>query len=147
MKWEEEISQIIAKAENKEIAEIMTKFREVGRSSPCSHFTGLSLKCRLNHELDCLTCPEYEPHETLGNLGRGYAEYECGKVIHLVDDVQTDGFYRSGPALCRRWPDGESDAVEVYPANSWDEVIQTFGEQKICKRCLKAFKEDQKGDE
>lgn len=142
MKWEEEVAQIIALAENKEVEEVLQKFREVGRISPCVQFSALACKCRLDHVLDCLNCSDYEPHETPGDLGIGYAKYETGRVIHLVDDLQTDGFNRSGPALCHRWPDEEFDAVEIYPVTSWAEIIQAYGEKKICKRCLKAYKDE-----
>jgi len=84
--------------------------------------------------------PHYQPQETLGNLGKGFACYEEGKVVHLVDDIETDGYYRSGICLCNRLPDEALDAVEIYPVETFEEIVNEFGEDNICKICLKAFK-------
>jgi bacterioferritin-associated ferredoxin len=84
--------------------------------------------------------PHYQPQETLGNLGKGFACYEEGKVVHLVDDIESDGYYRSGICLCNRLPDEEVDAVEIYPVETFEEIVNEFGENNICKICLKAFK-------
>jgi bacterioferritin-associated ferredoxin len=142
MKWEDEIIKIIERKENADLKEAAKLFRAAGRSGPCNHFHPFPPQCGLKQELDCLTCPHYQPQEIGGNLGQGFARYENGKVVHLVGDIESDGYYRSGVCLCNRLPDEEVDAVEIYPADTFEEIVEEFGEDNICKICLKAFKED-----
>ena len=142
MKWKDEIISIIEQKEKADLKEAAKLFRAAGRSGPCNHFHPFPPECGLKQELDCLTCPHYQPQETVGNLGKGFACYEDGKVVHLVDDIESDGYYRSGICFCNRLPDEAVDAVEIYPVDTFEEIVENFGEENICKICLKAFKKD-----
>jgi len=141
--WEDEIGEIIAKKEREGLEEVKERLREVGRSAPCRYFFAVPPRCSLRHELDCLTCPDYKPHETPGRWTKGYAVFESGRVIHLVEDVESDGFYRSGRALCGRMLSEEEMAVEIYPLESFDELAEEMGErypgQNVCRKCRGAL--------
>ncbi|MFH0941845.1 MAG: hypothetical protein V1823_02325 [Chloroflexota bacterium] len=68
--------------------------------------------------------------------------FEFGRVIHLVEHLESDGFYRSGRALCGRILSEEKMAVEIYPLESFDELDeQMIGKQypseNICRKCQK----------
>ena len=141
--WEDAVAEIIANKEREAIEEAKGRLREVGRLAPCRYFLLFSPRCSLNHEINCLTCPDYEPHETPGRWSKGYAIFEDGRVIHLVEDVESDGFFRSGRALCGRMLSEEEMAVEIYPLESFDqldeEISQLYRGQNVCKKCQRTL--------
>jgi hypothetical protein len=142
VKWKDEIIKIVVQKENAATESAAKLFRSAGRISPCYFFHGYPPECSFKEELDCLTCPHYQPQEIIGNLGKGFACYEGSEIVHLVDDIESDGYYRSGLCLCNRLPDEESDAVEIYPFDTLNGVVKEFGENNICKICLKVFKKE-----
>ncbi len=137
MSWEQEIAEIFANKEKADIADFREKLREAGRSAPCRNFFAVPPRCFLGHELDCLICPDYQPHETPGTWDKGYALFECGRVVHLVRSVVSDGFYRSAKALYGRWLSEEDDAVEIYPLDSFDELPTDLATKTVCRLCQK----------
>lgn len=64
-------------------------------------------------------------------------------MIHLVKDVESDGFYRSGRALCGRMLSEEEMAVEIYPLESFDQLVEEMGErysgQNVGRKCQGAL--------
>jgi hypothetical protein len=137
--WEDEVASIIASKEGQALEEAKESLREVGRSAPCRYFFAMPPRCGLRRDLDCVACPDYKPHETPGRWSKGYAVFESGRVIHLVEDVESDGFYRSGRTLCGRMLSEEEMAVEIYPLESFDqldeEIREMYPRQRICRKC------------
>lgn len=140
--WEDEIGEIIARKEREGLEEVKERLRGWALS-PLPVFFAVPPRCSLRHELDCLTCPDYKPHETPGTWTKGYAIFEAGRVIHLVKDVESDGFYRSGRALCGRMLSEEEMAVEIYPLESFDQLVEEMGErypgQNVGRKCQGAL--------
>ena len=144
-RWEDEISGIIARKERRELEQAKARLKEAGRFAPCRHFTSFPPTCHRWHELHCLTCPDYAPQETPGELGKGYATFESGNVIHLVEHVRSDGYYRSGRALCGRLLSEEKMAVEIYPLESFAELDELKNEEahaegSICRTCRRRYR-------
>jgi hypothetical protein len=129
------IEQLIKQQLSPELAEMVIKS---GRLAPCLYLyivfspsQALMGLCKKGHKLDCLNCPGYEPTETPGELGDGIAQFEYGRVIHLVKSIESDSYYRSGTTLCGREIDEQSMAVEIYP----DKDISDIPKKAICKKC------------
>jgi hypothetical protein len=148
MRWENEVKKIMTKTGKYTAVEITKMLRDAGQKSPCKHLhinfeklPELKTQCALSLDMSCLTCGQYEPYEKPGELGPGYACYDTAPKMHLVEFVQTDGFNRSGQALCGRWPDEELEAVEIYPAE-WKKVVKEFGSGSICENCLEWYNEE-----
>lgn len=137
--WKDEIAKIFINKEKQELEEARERMREVNRLAPCRNFSVIPPRCKLHHELDCLTCPDYEPHEIPGRWSKGYAFFEAGRVIHLVEDVESDGFYRSGKTLCGRMLSEEEMSVEIYPLESFDQLTEETGDlyqnRIVCRKC------------
>ncbi len=142
MNWEDEVTKIIARKERETLEEYRERLRESGRAAPCQHFVAFPPQCNLRHELDCLTCADYEPQETPGTWSKGYAVFEYGRVIHLVEDVESDGFYRCGRTLCGRMLSEEYMVVEIYPLESYSQLEEDTGEpyhgRNVCRKCKEA---------
>ncbi len=151
--WEDEIAEIIAKSADETLEQTRQRFKEASRAAPCRHGYALPPSCSLGYELHCLTCADYEPPETPGEIGMGmgFALFEDGSVVHLVRGVLTDGYYRCGKALCGRVLAEETMAVEIYPidyAEELDELakgeLQAEG-RDVCRKCHKEyFREDRR---
>jgi hypothetical protein len=149
-KWEYQILEILARKQEEEIEEYKEKLRRVGRLAPCRHIA-LELKeaftaiCTIGKGLGCLICSEYEPEEEPGHWNHGYAVFEFGRVMHLLNDVESDGYWRSGLTLCGRNINEEDDNVEIYPLNSFDEIFDEPNLEKtdsgICKKCQRKYLE------
>jgi len=142
--WEDEISEIMARKKGEELQELKQRFKEVGRSAPCRHLSTIPPQCSLRHELNCLACPDYRPHEMPGKWSKGYAVFESGSVIHLVEHLESDGFYRSGRALCGRILSEEKMAVEIYSLESFDELDEQMKGAPypiggICRKCQGSY--------
>ncbi|MBN1856330.1 MAG: hypothetical protein JW846_05180 [Dehalococcoidia bacterium] len=140
--WEDELAEIIARKDGERLEQAKTRLRDVGRGTPCRHFSGLSRECKLGYELYCLTCQDYEPHETPGSWDKGYAMFENGRVLHLVKNVKSNGFFRSGWTLCGRALSEEDMAVEIYPLETFEQVEEVtkeplFSDRRICRSCLR----------
>ena len=68
--------------------------------------------------------------------------FEYGKVVHIVENAETDGYYRSGVSLCGLVLSEEDMAVEIYPAETLEEVAEASRELAdsfgpVCLRCMK----------
>jgi hypothetical protein len=151
-KWEYQILEILARKQEEETEEFNEKLRRAGRLAPCRYIalesTGsLTINCIQGKELSCLTCSEYEPEEQPGHWNHGYAVFESGRVIHLLNHVESDGYWRSGITLCGRILNEEYDDVEIYPLDSFDEIFSELNLKKsdpgICKKCQKKYQAKQ----
>jgi hypothetical protein len=113
--------------------ELAQDFQKADRLAPCAHFSALSAilhvnPCKLGYELDCLNCSNYEPHEPPGPLEPAICVFENGKVYHVMEFAESDGFYRQGMTLCGRFVDEEADDVEIYGG-------ETLSGMRLCKKC------------
>jgi len=73
----------------------------------------------------------------------GRAVFESGRVIHLFNQVESDGYWCSGLTLCGRILTEEYDNVEIYHLDSFDEIFNELNlkksDQGICKKCQKKY--------
>ena len=147
-KWEYQILEILAKKQEEELEEFKEKLRRAGSLAPC-RYIALELKdaitaiCIRGKVLGCLTCSEYEPEEEPGYWSHGYALFESGRVIHLLNDVESEGYWRSGLTLGGRILNEEYDDVEIYPLDSFNEIFNGLNLKEcdpgICKKCQKKY--------
>jgi hypothetical protein len=120
--------------------QMLELFRQVGRLPLCHQCKKLKPE-QAFPELDCLTCPEYGIHEVEGNIGKGFALYDNSAIVHLVDNINSDGIYRSGNCFCGLWSNEESNPVEMFCVTDLSGLICNIGEAVVCKQCLAAFKQ------
>ncbi len=107
--------------------ELAGEFEKRGRLAPCLYFSGLG-HCHLGYQLDCLNCPKYEPHEPPGPFKEAICEFETGRVYHIMEFAESDGFYRRGKTLCGIFVDEGVYTVEIYGA-------MTLRERRLCQKC------------
>jgi len=112
------------------LEELAQEFEKVGRSAPCAYFSALPgvHPCKLGHELDCLNCSKYEPHEPPGTLESAICEFSESEVSHIMEFAESDGFYRCGETLCGRLVDERAQDVDIYDDES-------FSQRRPCKKC------------
>lgn len=131
-----ELEEILKRKEvGSTLQELAQEFKEAGRLAPCKYFSALApdrlalgAHCKLGHELDCLNCPTYEPHERPGSLESAICLFEQGKVYHIMRFAESDGYYRWGQTLCGRFVDERVYDVEIYDG-------ETFSQSELCKKC------------
>ena len=112
------------------LEELAQEFERAGRSAPCAYFSALPgvNPCKLGYELDCLNCSKYEPHERPGPLESAICEFSEGRVYHIMQFAESDGFYRRGETSCGRFVDEIAEDVEIYDD-------ETFSVRRPCKKC------------
>jgi hypothetical protein len=124
--WQSQLERLIDRKNEQESA-----YRQVMkmRSAPCNNFSGYQGTCHLGLEIDCLNCTRYEPWEPPGPLDEDISmcEYETGRVYHLMEYAESDGYYRRGRTICGRYVDEKTDEVVIY------EGIDS--ERKFCEYC------------
>lgn len=125
-----ELEKILQRTETKfTLEELARELEKKGRLAPCLYFSGLTSDCmQLGHELDCLNCPDYEPHEPPGPLDEAICEFELGKVYHVMEFAESDGCYRLGRTLCGRFVDERVDDADIYDHKA-------FSQRRPCRRC------------
>jgi hypothetical protein len=145
-KWEYQILEILARKQVGDFEEFKEKLRRAGRLAPCRYIAlesigSLTATCFQGKELSCLTCSEYEPEEEPAHWNHGYAVFGSGRVIHLLNDVESNGYWRSGLTLCGRILNEENDDVEIYPLDSFEDIFNELNLKKsgpgICNKCQK----------
>lgn len=110
------------------VEELAMEFERAGRSAPCRYFSALAAQCHLGYELDCLTCSKYVPHERPGPLESAICRFGAGRVYHIMEFAESDGFYRWGRTLCGRFVDEKVEDVEIY-----DEGFSDLRPCALCK--------------
>ena len=121
------------------LEELAEDFERAGRFAPCAYFSTIPpASCKLGHELDCLHCSDYEPHEPPGSLESAICEFEDGKVYHRMKFAESDGFYRRGETFCGKFVDESEGNVEICDD-------ETFSKSRLCKRCEIEYRKENEG--